>query len=63
MPGCQSDLRRAKQIQLLLRPYAAHIKKEIHMYNHLDELEAQGIYIFREAYRRVENLAMLLFHR
>jgi len=29
------------------------------MYDHLDELEAQSIYIFREAYRRFENLAML----
>ncbi|MBC8019519.1 MAG: sulfate adenylyltransferase, partial [Verrucomicrobia bacterium] len=29
------------------------------MYDHLDELEAQSIYIFREAYRKFENLAML----
>ena len=29
------------------------------MYDHLDELEAQVIYIFREAYRKFENLAML----
>lgn len=27
--------------------------------DHLDELEAQSIYIFREAYRKFENLAML----
>lgn len=27
--------------------------------NHLDELEAQSIYIFREAYRKFANLAML----
>ena len=29
------------------------------MYDHLDELEAQSIYIFREAYRKFENIAML----
>ncbi|AAR35094.1 sulfate adenylyltransferase subunit 2 [Geobacter sulfurreducens] len=29
------------------------------MNSHLDELEAQSIYIFREAYRKFENLAML----
>ena len=29
------------------------------MYDHLDELEAQSIYIFREAYRKFQNLAML----
>ncbi len=29
------------------------------MYDHLDELESQSIYIFREAYRKFENLAML----
>ncbi len=27
--------------------------------NHLDELEAQSIYIFREAFNRIENIAML----
>ena len=29
------------------------------MYEHLDELEAQSIYIFREAYRKFDNIAML----
>jgi sulfate adenylyltransferase subunit 2 len=29
------------------------------MEDHLDELESQSIYIFREAYRKFENLAML----
>ena len=29
------------------------------MRDHLDQLEAQSIYIFREAYRKFENLAML----
>ena len=29
------------------------------MYDHLDDLEAQSVYIFREAYRKFENLAML----
>lgn len=27
--------------------------------NHLDELEAQSIYIFREAFNRIDNIAML----
>src|SRR5512137_177778 len=39
------------------RPYQPN--KRHHMYDHLDELESQSIYIFREAYRKFENLAML----
>ena len=55
----KNDPRSGRWVNQTKTECGIHYKKRLIMDNHLSKLENNSIYIFRQAYRSIKNIAML----